>query len=44
MNLDDKTDFTRFEAMATVETFLHSIGVMGKPNAKLRDAGEIGVE
>ena len=32
MDLNDKTDFTRFEAMATVETFLHSIGVMSKPD------------
>lgn len=41
MNLDDKTDFTRFEAMATVETFLHSIGVMGKPNDKITQPGPV---
>lgn len=33
MNLNDETDFIRFEAMATVETFLHLIGVMGKLNS-----------
>jgi hypothetical protein len=33
MNLDDPTDFIRFATMATVETFLHSIGLIDKPRS-----------